>query len=36
VLATPQWTVDAFRVLDDDDDSGSDHRPIVTTLTRAG
>jgi endonuclease/exonuclease/phosphatase (EEP) superfamily protein YafD len=36
VLATPQWTVDAFRVLDDYDDSGSDHRPIVTTLTRAG
>ena len=36
VLATPQWTVVAFRVLDDYDDSGSDHRPIVTTLTRAG
>jgi endonuclease/exonuclease/phosphatase (EEP) superfamily protein YafD len=36
VVATPDWTVDAVRVLGDYDDSGSDHRPIVATLTRAG
>ena len=36
VLATPDWTVDRFRVLDDYDASGSDHRPVVATLTRAG
>ena len=36
VLATPGWAVDGFRVLDDYDDSGSDHRPVVATLTRAG
>jgi endonuclease/exonuclease/phosphatase (EEP) superfamily protein YafD len=33
VLATPEWTVDAFRVLDGYDDAGSDHRPIVATLS---
>ncbi|WP_353827267.1 endonuclease/exonuclease/phosphatase family protein [Agromyces sp. SYSU T0242] len=36
VLATPGWHVDAFRVLDALDDSGSDHRPIVAVLSRAG
>jgi endonuclease/exonuclease/phosphatase (EEP) superfamily protein YafD len=36
VLATPGWSVEAFRVLLDYDDAGSDHRPIVTTLTRTG
>lgn len=30
VLATDNWKVDAFRVLDDLDSSGSDHRPILT------
>ena len=33
VLATPGWSVDAFRVLDGYDGAGSDHRPIVATLT---
>ena len=36
VLATPGWRVDAFRVLDDYDDAGSDHRPVVATLSPAG
>jgi endonuclease/exonuclease/phosphatase (EEP) superfamily protein YafD len=36
VLATPDWRVDAFRVLDDYDDAGSDHRPVVATLSPAG
>ncbi|MRX45396.1 endonuclease/exonuclease/phosphatase family protein [Agromyces kandeliae] len=36
VLATPGWSVDSFRVLDALDDAGSDHRPIVATLSRAG
>ncbi|MGR0318232.1 endonuclease/exonuclease/phosphatase family protein [Agromyces sp. ZXT2-3] len=36
VLATPSWAVESFRVLDALDDSGSDHRPIVATLSRAG
>jgi endonuclease/exonuclease/phosphatase (EEP) superfamily protein YafD len=34
VLATPGWQVEAFRVIDDLDDAGSDHRPIVATLSR--
>jgi endonuclease/exonuclease/phosphatase (EEP) superfamily protein YafD len=36
VLATPDWSVDEFRVLLGHDDAGSDHRPIVTTLTHSG
>jgi endonuclease/exonuclease/phosphatase (EEP) superfamily protein YafD len=36
VLATPEWRVDAFRVLDGYDDAGSDHRPVVATLSPAG
>ncbi|MDQ0892819.1 endonuclease/exonuclease/phosphatase family protein [Agromyces ramosus] len=36
VLATPDWSVQEFRVLLGYDDAGSDHRPIVTTLTRSG
>jgi endonuclease/exonuclease/phosphatase (EEP) superfamily protein YafD len=36
VLATPSWEVESFRVLDALDGSGSDHRPIVTTLSRVG
>jgi endonuclease/exonuclease/phosphatase (EEP) superfamily protein YafD len=36
VLATPGWKVDSFRVIGDLDDSGSDHRPVVATLSRAG
>jgi len=36
VLATPNWTVDAFRVVEGLDEAGSDHRPIVTTLSPAG
>ncbi|MFF2369767.1 endonuclease/exonuclease/phosphatase family protein [Agromyces sp. NPDC058110] len=35
VLATPGWHVDAFRVIGEVDGSGSDHRPIVATLSRA-
>ena len=35
VLATPNWTVDSFRVLDGLDGAGSDHRPVVTTLSPA-
>ena len=35
VLATPGWTVDGFRVIDDLDGAGSDHRPIVATLSRS-
>ena len=35
VLATPGWKVDGFRVLDGYDDAGSDHRPIVATLSPA-
>ncbi|GAA1818668.1 endonuclease/exonuclease/phosphatase family protein [Agromyces neolithicus] len=34
VLATPGWTVDGFRVVDELDGAGSDHRPIVATLSR--
>jgi endonuclease/exonuclease/phosphatase (EEP) superfamily protein YafD len=34
VLATPNWTVSSFRVAGELDGSGSDHRPIVTTLVR--
>jgi endonuclease/exonuclease/phosphatase (EEP) superfamily protein YafD len=36
VLATPGWQVDAFRVLGGYDDAGSDHRPVVATLSPAG
>ncbi|QAY73585.1 endonuclease/exonuclease/phosphatase family protein [Agromyces protaetiae] len=36
VLATPDWKVASFRVLGELDDSGSDHRPVVSTLVRAG
>ncbi len=36
VLATSDWTVDAFRVLDAYDGAGSDHRPVVATLTHSG
>jgi endonuclease/exonuclease/phosphatase (EEP) superfamily protein YafD len=32
-LATPSWTVEAFRVIDDLDGAGSDHRPVVATLS---
>lgn len=35
VLATDNWRVDAFRVLDNVDDSGSDHRPILTRYVPA-
>ncbi|GAA1502722.1 endonuclease/exonuclease/phosphatase (EEP) superfamily protein YafD [Agromyces terreus] len=33
VLATPGWQVDAFRVVGELDAAGSDHRPIVATLS---
>ncbi|MFD4420840.1 endonuclease/exonuclease/phosphatase family protein [Agromyces sp. NPDC058484] len=33
VLATPGWRVDAFRVLGEHDGAGSDHRPVVATLS---
>lgn len=36
VLATPNWRVDAFRVVGEIDDAGSDHRPVVATLSPAG
>ncbi|RZS65782.1 endonuclease/exonuclease/phosphatase (EEP) superfamily protein YafD [Agromyces ramosus] len=36
VLATPNWRVDAFRVVGEVDDAGSDHRPVVATLSPAG
>ncbi len=36
VLATPGWEVDAFRVVGELDGAGSDHRPIVATLSPAG
>lgn len=35
VMATPNWTVTAVRVIQSVDDAGSDHRPIVTTFTPA-
>ncbi|MGR2751334.1 endonuclease/exonuclease/phosphatase family protein [Agromyces arachidis] len=34
VLATPGWSVEAFRVLEGYDDAGSDHRPVVAVLAR--
>lgn len=36
VLATPGWRVDAFRVVGDVDHAGSDHRPVVATLSPVG
>ena len=36
VLATPGWRVEAFRVIGDVDDAGSDHRPVVATLAPVG
>jgi endonuclease/exonuclease/phosphatase family metal-dependent hydrolase len=36
VLATPNWAVSGFRVVTDLDAAGSDHRPIVAHLVRAG
>lgn len=33
VMATPGWRVDAFRVIGEVDGSGSDHRPVVATLS---
>lgn len=36
VLATPNWQVDDFRALQQYDDAGSDHRPVVATLSPAG
>ena len=36
VLATPGWQVDGFRVVGALDGAGSDHRPIVATLSPAG
>lgn len=33
VLATADWQVQTMRVIDTEDDAGSDHRPIVATLT---
>ncbi len=35
VLATPNWRVDGLRVLESLDGAGSDHRPVVATLTDA-
>ncbi len=36
VMATPGWRVDAVRVIGEIDGSGSDHRPIVATLSPTG
>lgn len=36
VLATPGWRVTGYRVLTDQDGSGSDHRPVLAQLTPAG
>ena len=33
VLSTPNWQVDSMRVIDSRDRAGSDHRPIVATLS---
>ncbi|GAA1833920.1 endonuclease/exonuclease/phosphatase family protein [Agromyces salentinus] len=35
VMATPGWNVDAFRVIGEMDAAGSDHRPVVSTLSPA-
>lgn len=32
VMATPNWRVEAFEVLEEFDDAGSDHRPVISTL----
>jgi endonuclease/exonuclease/phosphatase (EEP) superfamily protein YafD len=34
VLATADWRVQTLRVIESQDDAGSDHRPIVATLSR--
>lgn len=36
VMATPNWRVSGFRVIGDRDEEGSDHRPVLAQLTRAG
>ncbi len=36
VMATAEWTATSVSVIEDRDDSGSDHRPIVATLAPAG
>ncbi|WP_210506773.1 endonuclease/exonuclease/phosphatase family protein [Naasia sp. SYSU D00057] len=36
VLATPSWRVSGYRVITDRDGAGSDHRPVLVQLTRAG
>lgn len=33
VLATANWQVQSMRVIESEDDAGSDHRPIVATLS---
>jgi endonuclease/exonuclease/phosphatase (EEP) superfamily protein YafD len=36
VMATPDWTITGMRVIESADKAGSDHRPIVAQLQRAG
>jgi endonuclease/exonuclease/phosphatase (EEP) superfamily protein YafD len=36
VMATPNWEFVGFRVITDQDDAGSDHRPVVAQLRPAG
>ena len=36
VLSTPNWQVESMQVIGTRDDSGSDHRPIVATLSTTG
>ncbi|MDJ0348979.1 endonuclease/exonuclease/phosphatase family protein [Cryobacterium sp. PH29-G1] len=35
VMATPNWQVNALQIVESLDDAGSDHRPVVVTLTPA-
>lgn len=36
VMATPSWRATSTRVIEDRDDEGSDHRPVVAQLVPAG
>lgn len=36
VMATPDWEVTGMRVVTEADGTGSDHRPVIVQLTRAG
>jgi endonuclease/exonuclease/phosphatase family metal-dependent hydrolase len=36
VMATPEWRITGSTVLTNVDGAGSDHRPVLAQLTRAG